>query len=66
MVTFSVLATFPGYIEHFVASLQQDDASLQQMLNPRPDPLKALYIYESKMSLLARVASSPGRDEFPR
>ncbi len=38
-----------GYVDHIVKSLLQDDEQLQAMLNPRPEPLKALYIYESKM-----------------
>ena len=38
-----------GYVQHIVDSLLQDDDELQAMLSPQPAPLKALYIYQSKM-----------------
>ena len=38
-----------GYLQHLVESLAGDDDQLQAMLNPHPQPLKALYILESKM-----------------
>lgn len=47
-----------GYLRHMVESLVKDDESLQAMLDPSPEPLRALYIYESKMALLARIAQS--------
>ena len=37
-----------GYLQHIIGSLLQDDESLQNMLNPIPEPLRALYIFESK------------------
>ncbi|CAH1799487.1 unnamed protein product [Owenia fusiformis] len=50
--------TSKGYLQHLIDSLLQDNEQLQAMLNPSPEPLKALYIYESKMSLLTRLAES--------
>ncbi len=38
-----------GYIQHVVDSLLQDDDELQSMLSPQPAPLRAFYIYQSKM-----------------
>ncbi|KAM4746874.1 nuclear pore complex protein Nup205 [Rhinophrynus dorsalis] len=48
-----------GYLKVLVDSLAQDDAVLQSLLTPQPPLLKALYIYESKMAFLTRVAKSP-------
>ena len=36
-----------------------DDANLQRALKPAPEPLRALYIYESKMAFLSGVAKTP-------
>ncbi|XP_014866480.1 PREDICTED: nuclear pore complex protein Nup205 [Poecilia mexicana] len=47
-----------GYLRSVVESLRQDDAALQSLLAPQPPLLKPLYIYESKMALLTRVAKS--------
>ena len=47
-----------GYLRHMIENLVKDDERLQMMLDPSPEPLKALYIYESKMALLARIAQS--------
>lgn len=47
-----------GYLRSLVESLRQDDAALQTMLAPQPPLLKPLYIYESKMALLTRVAKT--------
>ncbi|KAL5010671.1 hypothetical protein ScPMuIL_012976 [Solemya velum] len=47
-----------GYLQHLVDSVVQDDRELQALLTPTAAPLRALYIYESKMSLLTRVAES--------
>ncbi|XP_072164969.1 nuclear pore complex protein Nup205-like [Diadema setosum] len=47
-----------GYLRNFVEGLLHMDAALQQCLQPTPEPMKALYIYESTMSLLIRVAES--------
>ncbi|XP_016130113.1 nuclear pore complex protein Nup205 isoform X2 [Sinocyclocheilus grahami] len=47
-----------GYLRVLVESLRQDDAALQTLLRPQPPLLKPLYIYESKMALLTRVAKT--------
>uniref|UniRef100_A0A3Q2CDR8 Nucleoporin 205 n=1 Tax=Cyprinodon variegatus TaxID=28743 RepID=A0A3Q2CDR8_CYPVA len=47
-----------GYLRSLVESLRQDDTALQSLLTPQPPILKPLYIYESKMALLTRVAKS--------
>uniref|UniRef100_A0A8C7Q4L6 Nucleoporin 205 n=1 Tax=Oncorhynchus mykiss TaxID=8022 RepID=A0A8C7Q4L6_ONCMY len=47
-----------GYLRVLVESLRQDDTALQTLLSPQPPLLKPLYIYESKMALLTRVAKT--------
>uniref|UniRef100_A0A671U854 Nucleoporin 205 n=1 Tax=Sparus aurata TaxID=8175 RepID=A0A671U854_SPAAU len=47
-----------GYLRSLVESLRQDDVALQSLLTPQPPLLKPLYIYESKMALLTRVAKT--------
>nr|XP_061812614.1 nuclear pore complex protein Nup205-like isoform X2 [Nerophis lumbriciformis] len=47
-----------GYLRSLVESLRRDDAALQSLLAPQPPLLKPLYIYESKMALLTRVAKT--------
>ncbi|KAJ8391053.1 hypothetical protein AAFF_G00096740 [Aldrovandia affinis] len=56
-----------GYLRVLVESLRQDDAALQALLSPQPPLLKPLYVYESKMALLMRVAmTGPGAMELLR
>ncbi|RVE72288.1 hypothetical protein OJAV_G00060240 [Oryzias javanicus] len=56
-----------GYLRSLVESLRQDDAALQGLLTPQPPVLKPLYLYESKMALLTRVAkTSQGAVELLR
>ena len=38
-----------GYLQHIVDSLLQDDDTLRGMLSPQPEPLRALYIFQSKI-----------------
>ncbi|XP_065186434.1 nuclear pore complex protein Nup205-like [Sycon ciliatum] len=47
-----------GYLRHLIDSLVQEDEMLQMALQPNPEPLRALYIYESKMALLTRLAQT--------
>ncbi|KAG8438696.1 hypothetical protein GDO86_005039 [Hymenochirus boettgeri] len=47
-----------GYLKVLVDSLSEDDIALRNLLTPQPPVLKALYIYESKMAFLTRVAKS--------
>ncbi|OWF55575.1 nuclear pore complex protein Nup205-like [Mizuhopecten yessoensis] len=46
-----------GYLQHLVDSLLHDDEQLQTLLSQNPE-LRILYIYESKMGLLTRIAES--------
>ena len=59
--------TSKGYLQHIVESFTQDDQQLQIMLQPHPEPLKALYIFESKvvsLSLLYRHLRFVSSDLF--
>ncbi|KAH9505618.1 hypothetical protein Btru_056038 [Bulinus truncatus] len=48
-----------GYLQHLVDSVaSEDDGQLQAILSPQPANLRALYIFQSKMSLLTRVAET--------
>lgn len=47
-----------GYLSHIIDSLLKTDPKLQRILDNKPDNLKALYVYESKMAMLQRFASS--------
>ena len=61
----NILSVVLGYIQHIVDSLLQDDDELQAMLSPQPAPLKALYIYQSKMvSSLLEIYTACGGDNF--
>ncbi|CAL1531629.1 unnamed protein product, partial [Lymnaea stagnalis] len=46
-----------GYLQHLVDSLaSEDNSQLLAILSPQPPNLRALYIFQSKMSLLTRIA----------
>ncbi|XP_035827391.1 nuclear pore complex protein Nup205 [Aplysia californica] len=48
-----------GYLQHLVDSLaSEDDSQLLALLSPQPANLRPLYIFQSKMSLLTRIAES--------
>lgn len=47
-----------GYLKHFIDSLLESDGQLESMLHAAPESLRPLYVYESKMALLCRVAST--------
>ncbi|XP_076311365.1 nuclear pore complex protein Nup205 isoform X1 [Tachypleus tridentatus] len=47
-----------GYLRHLIDSILKDDEELQKILTKTADSIKSLYIYESKMSLLARIGGS--------
>lgn len=38
-----------GYLQHIVDMLLLDDKQLQALLLPQPEPLRALYIFQSKI-----------------
>jgi nuclear pore complex protein Nup205 len=47
-----------GYLAHIIDSLLKTDQKLCRVLDHQPDNLKALYVYESQISMLSRFASS--------
>ncbi|EDV27160.1 uncharacterized protein TRIADDRAFT_22433, partial [Trichoplax adhaerens] len=46
-----------GYLRHFIEGVVRSDEILQTLTVSTPISMKPLYIYESKMALLARIAS---------
>jgi len=36
-------------VQHIIDSLLQDDDQLKNLLHPQPEPLRALYIFQSKI-----------------
>lgn len=48
--------TSRGYLTHIIDSLAESDDKLQQILDPTPDNLRPLYLYEAKMTMLCRIA----------
>ncbi|KAL4703988.1 hypothetical protein ACJJTC_000374 [Scirpophaga incertulas] len=55
--------TTHGYLRSLIDSLLQDDSGLMEALEPNPKSLRVLYLYESKMALLIKVASTRGGAE---
>ncbi|KAK7476364.1 hypothetical protein BaRGS_00032364 [Batillaria attramentaria] len=47
-----------GYLQHLVDSLPSDDVGLHASLAPEPTQLRPLYIFQSKMSMLTRLAQT--------
>lgn len=47
-----------GYLKHIIDSILKSDDDLRNLLEPNPQNLKGLYMYESKISLLARIATT--------
>lgn len=58
MVDFIHFIARRGYLSHLVDSLTKSDNQLCRILENIPDNLSALYVYESKMAMLSRIASS--------
>ncbi|XP_045513787.1 nuclear pore complex protein Nup205 [Pieris brassicae] len=50
--------TNQGYLRSLIDSLLQDDEGLREALEPKPKSLRVLYVYESKMTLLIKIAGS--------
>ncbi|CAG9783349.1 unnamed protein product [Diatraea saccharalis] len=50
--------TNQGYLRSLIDSLMQDDEGLKEALEPNPKSLRVLYVYESKMALLVKLAGS--------
>ena len=54
-----------GYLRHIIESLASEDNNLNDLVNSRPvDHLKLLYVYETKMALLTRLASTATGSEM--
>ena len=54
-----------GYLRHIIESLASEDNQLTDLVNSRPvDHLKTLYVYETKMALLTRLASTATGSEM--
>lgn len=47
-----------GFLKSFLARLRDMDIDLQEVLRPDPASLNALYVYESQMAFLGRLAST--------
>ena len=47
-----------GYLRHIIESMSVEDPELARLLTPDPENLRAIYVYESKMALLTRLAST--------
>lgn len=58
MANFIQFISRRGYLAHLVDSLYKTDIELCRILESIPENMKALYVYESKMAMLGRVASS--------
>ncbi|XP_052758828.1 nuclear pore complex protein Nup205 isoform X2 [Galleria mellonella] len=50
--------TNQGYLRSLIESLLQDDEGLRETLEPSPKSLRVLYVFESKMALLLKMAGS--------
>uniref|UniRef100_A0A2A4J4Y4 Nuclear pore complex protein Nup205 n=1 Tax=Heliothis virescens TaxID=7102 RepID=A0A2A4J4Y4_HELVI len=50
--------TNQGYLRSLIDSLLQDDEGLKETLEPNPKSLRVLYVYESKMGLLIKLAGT--------
>ncbi|XP_053601965.1 nuclear pore complex protein Nup205 [Plodia interpunctella] len=50
--------TNQGYLRSLIDSLLQDDEGLKETLEPNPKSLRVLYVYESKMALLIKIAGT--------
>ncbi|KAJ2946743.1 hypothetical protein O0L34_g12803 [Tuta absoluta] len=50
--------TDQGYLRSLIDSLLHDHAGLKETLEPNPKSLRVLYVYESKMALLIKIAST--------
>lgn len=58
MTNFIQFISKRGYLSHLIDSLIKSDVQLCRILENSPDNFKALYVYESKMAMLSRIASS--------
>ncbi|XP_052747538.1 nuclear pore complex protein Nup205 [Bicyclus anynana] len=55
--------TNQGYLRSLIDSLTHDDEGLKEALEPNPKSLRVLYVYESKLALLIKIAGTrPGAE----
>lgn len=47
-----------NYLQHFIFTLKEEDVLLQATLEPSPDSLNALYVFEAKMDLFLRISQT--------
>ena len=47
-----------GYLKHMIDSLLESDNMLRSMLQPEPQTLRPMYLYEAKMATFCRMAST--------
>ncbi|XP_014480279.1 PREDICTED: nuclear pore complex protein Nup205 [Dinoponera quadriceps] len=47
-----------GYLKHMIDSLLESDNLLRCILQPEPQTLRPLYLYEAKMAIFCRMAST--------
>ncbi|XP_011172617.2 nuclear pore complex protein Nup205 [Solenopsis invicta] len=47
-----------GYLKHMIDSLLESDSLLRCMLQPEPQTMRPLYLYEAKMAIFCRMAST--------
>lgn len=47
-----------GFLKHMIDSLLNSDNDLKNVLETIPDTFRSIYLYETKMSLMARIAST--------
>ncbi|XP_018377044.1 PREDICTED: nuclear pore complex protein Nup205 [Trachymyrmex cornetzi] len=47
-----------GYLKHMIDSLLESDNLLRDMLQPEPQSMRPLYLYEAKMAIFCRMAST--------
>ncbi|XP_072935362.1 nuclear pore complex protein Nup205 [Epargyreus clarus] len=52
------MLTNQGYLRSLIDSLLQDDEGLRESLEAQPKSLRVLYVYESKMALLIKMAGT--------
>ncbi|XP_050663586.1 nuclear pore complex protein Nup205 [Leptidea sinapis] len=50
--------TNQGYLRSLIDGLLQDDEGLKEALEPSPKSLRVLYVYESKITLLIKIAGT--------
>ncbi|KAI4469467.1 nuclear pore complex protein [Holotrichia oblita] len=47
-----------GYLKHLIQSVLDGDNELRMILEPIPENIRSLYVYEAKMALLSRLATT--------